>query len=150
MALTADNPVGTRTMHIDGQCHCGEIQYEAEINPDNVILCHCSDCQAMSGAPYRVNVPVLIERLTLRGEPARYIKIGSSGAEVTTTFCRTCGSPIYSCKGKRPAFAFLRLGGARQRAELPPKNQGFCDTALPWAWNISDVRVIPQPTQPSS
>ena len=55
-------------MKIDGGCHCGAIRYEAEINPDNVIICHCTDCQAMSGAPYRVNVPVRAEKFVLHGE----------------------------------------------------------------------------------
>ena len=39
-------------MHIDGGCHCGAIAYTAEVNADNVIICHCSDCQTISGAPY--------------------------------------------------------------------------------------------------
>ena len=59
-------------MKIDGGCHCGAIAYEADIDPDYVVICHCTDCQAMSGAPYRVNVPVLLENFTLRGEPSRY------------------------------------------------------------------------------
>jgi len=62
-------------MKIDGSCHCRSIRYEAEINPDYVILCHCTDCQTMSGAPYRINVPVLVEKFIIRGELQRYIKI---------------------------------------------------------------------------
>ena len=48
-------------MKIDGACHCGRISYEAEVNPDLVVICHCTDCQTSSGAPYRANVPVLLE-----------------------------------------------------------------------------------------
>ena len=40
-------------MKIDGVCHCGQVTYEAEIDSESVILCHCSDCQALSGAAYR-------------------------------------------------------------------------------------------------
>src|ERR1700752_904857 len=112
-------------MKIDGACHCGGIRYEAEVNPDNVVLCHCTDCQAMSGAPYRVNVPVLLEKFVIRGEPTRYVKIGSSGARIATNFCGTCGSAIYSCAETNPRFVYLRLGGTTQRAQLTPKRQGF-------------------------
>jgi hypothetical protein len=129
-------------MKIDGSCHCRNIRYEAEINPDYVILCHCTDCQTMSGAPYRINVPVLVEKFIIRGELQRYIKIGSSGTEITTTFCGTCGSPIYSCAGHSPPFVYLRLGGATQRAQLSPKRQGFCTSALPWALDISAVPKV--------
>lgn len=126
-------------MKIDGACHCGNIRYEAEVNPNYVVLCHCTDCQTMSGAPYRVNMPVLVEKFTIRGEPKRYVKIGSSGAKIVTTFCDTCGSPIYSCANEHPQFVNLRLGGATQRALLPPKRQGFCASAVPWAFDISAV-----------
>ena len=98
----------------------------------------------MSGAPYRVNVPVSTAEFTLTGEPKRYVKIGGSGAEIVTTFCGTCGSPVYSCKGGSPRFVYLRLGGARQRADLPPKMQGFCASAMPWVWDIDAVRRVPE------
>ena len=46
-------------MKIDGTCHCGSISFEADIDPDKTILCHCTDCQKISSAPYRACVPVL-------------------------------------------------------------------------------------------
>jgi len=129
-------------MKLDGRCHCGEIRFEAEANPENVIACHCTDCQTISGAPFRVNIPVLTRNLRLTGEPKRYAKRGDSGEDVTTTFCPTCGSAIFSCKGPEPEFVWLRLGIVNQRAELPPKRQGFCRSALPWAFGIADVPRI--------
>ncbi|BAL76446.1 hypothetical protein S23_32430 [Bradyrhizobium cosmicum] len=32
-------------MQIDGQCHCGQINFEAEIDPEAISVCHCRDCQ---------------------------------------------------------------------------------------------------------
>jgi len=32
-------------MRIDGRCHCGFITYEAEIDPEMALICHCTDCQ---------------------------------------------------------------------------------------------------------
>lgn len=130
-------------MKIDGGCHCGALSFRAEVNPDNVILCHCTDCQTISGAPYRVNVPVLMTKFDLTGEPKRYVKTGDSGAEVVTTFCETCGSALYSARGERPDFVFLRVGAVNQRSELPPKAQGFCSSAMPWAMDLSGVRQLP-------
>lgn len=126
-------------MKIDGRCHCGDITYEARVDPDRVVICHCTDCQAFSGAPYRVSVPVLVENLALRGEPKTYVKHGDSGVEVTQAFCPRCGSSLYSQKD--PGYVFLRLGGVRQRAEMPPKLQGFTRSAMPWAMDIRDVPI---------
>ncbi|HEY1416001.1 MAG TPA: GFA family protein [Caulobacteraceae bacterium] len=130
-------------MRIDGACHCGRVSYQAEVDPERVIICHCTDCQTISGSPYRVNVPVLIDRIRLKGEAKTYRKRGDSGEEVATAFCPDCGSALFSSKGETPAFLFLRLGAIRQRAELPPKAQGFCRSALPWAMDIADVRRLP-------
>jgi hypothetical protein len=40
-------------MKIDGRCHCGFITYEAEIDLEKVMLCHCTDCQMLSGSAFR-------------------------------------------------------------------------------------------------
>ena len=128
-------------MQIDGGCHCGAIRFKAEIDPERVVICHCTDCQAMSGAPYRVNAPAPLLGFDLEGEPALYEKIGSSGTRIVTAFCATCGAAIYSCKGENPRYVNIRLGGVRQRAELTPKAQGFCEAAMAWAF---DIRAIPQ------
>ena len=40
-------------MKIDGACHCGYITYEAESDPEKVMICHCTDCQTLSGSAFR-------------------------------------------------------------------------------------------------
>ena len=42
------------TIHIDGQCHCGQITFEAQIDPETVSVCHCTDCQTLTGSPTRL------------------------------------------------------------------------------------------------
>ena len=42
-------------MRIDGACHCGKISFAAEIDPARVMVCHCTDCQVLSGGPYRTD-----------------------------------------------------------------------------------------------
>jgi hypothetical protein len=137
-------------MRVDGACHCGRITYEAEVDPERVIICHCTDCQTISGGPYRVNVPVLIDLIDLRGEPKTYVKRADSGDAVSTTFCPECGTALYSAKGDAPAFLFLRLGAVKQRARLAPKAQGFCRSALQWAMDITGVARLPDPPGPAS
>ena len=40
-------------MEIDGTCHCGQFTYRAELDPEQVVICHCTDCQVLSGSAYR-------------------------------------------------------------------------------------------------
>jgi hypothetical protein len=126
-------------MKIDGACHCGRISYEAEVNPDLVVICHCTDCQTNSGAPYRANVPVLLENFRLKGEPKTYVKTGGSGRKVRLSFCGDCGSALFSSKVEGASYNSLRLGAIRQRAQLVPKAQYFCRSAMAWAFDLSQI-----------
>ena len=128
-------------MHIDGGCHCGAVRYAAEINPENVVICHCTDCQTISGAPYRTSVAVPLSKFQLLGEPKIYMKVGDSGREVMTAFCGNCGSALYSQRGDAD-YVDLHVGSANQRKALPPKGQAFCGSAMPWAVDISRVPVV--------
>ncbi len=135
-------------MKIEGGCHCGKISYEAEINPEYVIICHCTDCQNISGAPYRANVPVKIGNFKLRGQPKTYVKTAASGNKRVLAFCADCGSALYSSKFEAPDFFNLRLGAVKQRAQLIPKIQGWCRSAMPWAMDISRIPQVPDETLP--
>ena len=122
-------------MRIDGRCHCGFITYEADVDPDEVYVCHCTDCQSISGSPFRWAVSVAEEAFKLlSGEPKTYIKTSDSGATSHQLFCPECASPLYSTAiGDGPKFFNLRLGTARQRADLRPRVQVWCRSAQDWA-----------------
>jgi hypothetical protein len=123
-------------MKVDGRCHCGEITYEAEIDPQDVGICHCSDCQALTGSAFRVTVRAPRETFVLRGKPTIYVKTADSGAKRAHAFCPTCGSPIYAAAvGDTPAYS-LRVGALRQRFELRPRRQIWCRSALPWSMKL--------------
>jgi hypothetical protein len=127
---------------VDGACHCGRISFEANIDPANVVICHCTDCQAISGSPWRASVPVLAANFTVRGEPKVYLKTAESGRRRALAFCAECGTALYSTSVEEPRAFNLRLGAVRQRAQLPPQAQGFCRSAMPWAMDITGVRKI--------
>src|SRR5215468_6033118 len=91
------NPLQEIAMQIDGSCHCGSITYEAEIDPSQVEICHCTDCQTLSGSAYRVTVPVAAGQFKMSGTPSLYTKTAENGKKRFQAFCPNCGSPIYSC-----------------------------------------------------
>ena len=113
-------------MKVDGICHCGNIRYEAEVDLAKVVICHCTDCQTLSGSAFRT--VVLTNEGTFRllsGEPKVYVKVGDSGNKREQTFCPDCGSPIYSATVEDGAkVVSLRVGTLRQRAELVPRGTG--------------------------
>jgi len=83
-------------MQINGACHCGKISFTAEIDPSRVMLCHCNDCQVLSGSPFRAVVAASIGTFQLQGEPKAYIKVAESGNRRAQMFCPDCGTPLYA------------------------------------------------------
>ena len=127
-------------MKINGRCHCGNISYEAEIDPNTVTICHCTDCQTLSGSAFRVVVPATREGFKLlTGEPKLYVKTGESGRQRVQSFCCDCGTPIYSAAVTDPQAFSIRVGTVHQRAELRPKTQLWCRSALDWVKNTEPM-----------
>jgi hypothetical protein len=127
-------------MRIEGGCHCGGVSYEAEADPDKAGICHCTDCQTLSGSAYVAFIPVPKEGFKLRGQPKLYVKTAASGNRRVQAFCPDCGSRLWASAETDPQVFNLRLGGVRQRAQLAPKTQVWCDSALPWSTDLKAVR----------
>jgi hypothetical protein len=129
-------------MKIDGQCHCGRVTYQAEIDPERVSICHCTDCQALSGSPYRVTVICSAEQIRMSGQaPKIYTRTGDNGRTRLQHFCPECSSPLFtSGEGRTLDDWGIRWGSIRQRDQLRPRRQIWCRSAAPW---IHDLRELP-------
>ena len=98
-------------MQVHGSCHCGDIRYEAEVDPEQTAICHCTDCQKLTGSAYRVSVPAREGSFQLlAGEPRIYVKTGDNGARRAQAFCPRCGSPLYTYAADDPRIYGLRVG----------------------------------------
>jgi hypothetical protein len=135
-------------MKVTGSCHCGAIAYEAEVEPARIGMCHCLDCQRLSGSAFRVTVPAPAATFRLlRGQPRFYVKTGDSGAKRRHAFCGDCGGPVYAAAAEDPPAYSLRVGALDQRAELgPPRRQIWTKRRLPW---VCDIAAVPDAEQPA-
>lgn len=131
-------------MKVDGRCLCGYLSYEAEVDETRVEICNCTDCQALSGSAFRVNVPVIDGMFRfLSGEPKTYVKTAENGNRRILAFCPECGSSIYSKPADgRTGFFGLRVGSLRQRALLVPRAQYWHRSAQRWTHSIGDMKTF--------
>ena len=87
-----------------------------------VRVCHCTDCQKLTGTGFRANITSLPETFRLKsGVPKIYIKTAESGYRRAHAFCPECGTPIYSTTRTQLA---------------PPARQIWCRSALPWSMDF--------------
>lgn len=127
-------------MKIDGACHCGLITYEATIDPEHVGICHCTDCQTLSGSAFRTFVLAQADGFRLlTGQPKIYLKTGESGAKRTQAFCPECGTPIYSSAVHDPQVFSIRAGTVRQRSALIPRSQIWSRSGQTWLQELGSI-----------
>src|SRR5262245_28005600 len=130
-------------MKIEGGCHCGNIAYQAEVDPSTVGICHCTDCQTLTGSAYRANIPAPAATfLLLRVQPQIYIKTAESGAKRAHAFCGNCGTPIYAAAIENATTYSLRVGSIKQRQRLIPRRQIWCRSALPWSMDLTQIEKL--------
>jgi len=131
-------------MKVEGHCHCGKIAYEAEVDPTAVQICHCLDCQTLTGSAFRASVPAPAETFRLvRGQPRSYVKTADSGSRRVHAFCGDCGAPVFRMPtDDNPNYA-LRVGGLDQRALLgPPRRQIWTRRRLAWITAIGGIPEV--------
>jgi hypothetical protein len=131
-------------MYVNGKCHCGQISLEAEIDPNKVNICHCTDCQTMSGAPYRVTVPSLENTFKLTsGRPSTYLKVAASGAKRVQGFCPNCGTAVYATTELNQKIFGIRLGTLAQKLELAPSKRIWASSSLSWCEDLTKLPACP-------
>ena len=132
-------------MQINGACHCGRVSFTAQIDPARVMVCHCTDCQMLSGAPFRAVAVAPYDTLVLHGETKSYVKVAESGNKRAQVFCPHCATPLFATAPENPTSVVIRLGCVAQRAELVPAAQIWQRSALPW---LSDLQNVPGSSGP--
>lgn len=131
-------------MQINGGCHCGAVTFTAQIDPSRVMVCHCTDCQVLSGAPFRAVVAAAFESLAVRGATKSYIKVAQSGNRRAQVFCPECATPLWATAPENPTSVIIRLGCVAQRAQLAPAAQIWQRSAMPWLAGLSALPGSPQ------
>ncbi|GCL61720.1 GFA family protein [Pseudaquabacterium pictum] len=127
-------------MHIDGSCHCGAVRFTALIDPGRVMVCHCADCQVLSGAPFRAVAVAPYDTLHVTGTTKSYVKLADSGNRRAQVFCPECATPLWATAPENPTSVVIRLGCVTQRAQLTPAVQIWQHSALPW---VADLLPLP-------
>jgi len=131
-------------MKVNGSCHCGAVSFTALIDPSRVMVCHCTDCQVLSGAPFRAVVAAPMETFALSGTVKSYVKVAESGNRRAQVFCPECATPLYATAPENPTSVIIRLGCVEQKAQLKPSVQIWQHSALPWLPDLQNIPATPE------
>lgn len=115
-----------------GRCLCGDCSYEIEGDPVIVAVCHCSDCQRVSGAGHTTGAMFPADAVRIAGSPSRYSLKSEAGNTVTRLFCGRCGSPLFGMNTGMPGFLTVMMGTLDSSNDLAPQVAIFTRNRRPW------------------
>jgi hypothetical protein len=125
-------------MKVDGSCFCGMITFTADVDPNDITVCHCTDCQVLTGSAFRLTVRAAATTVSFSGQPRTFLKTAESGRQRRHGFCAGCGTPLFATEPEKPVVYGLRVGTIRQRAEFRPKRQLWVKSKLRWVSQIEE------------
>lgn len=122
---------------LTGKCLCETIAYQIEGDLGPIFNCHCSKCRRWHGAAFRTRASINIAQFTwVKGE--HNLSFYASSANVTKSFCKTCGSPLISTYSNKPDVIGIALGGLEQDLGTRPQAHIFVESKAPW-FDITDT-----------
>jgi hypothetical protein len=133
-----------------GGCHCHALRYTVTQPPLWVYVCHCTDCQSLSGAAFAMGVVVPAAAFALTGSPRLVPRVLGSGIVSNRWICPECG--VWICGGsKLDAIApddkrVVRAGTFDDTSWVNPSMHFWTRSAQPWT--IFPQGVTLHETQP--
>ena len=127
-------------MRVDGACHCGNVAFEAEADPET-----CADL-SLHRLPNDERIAVPRQHSGRRrnvpagsGSPKIYIKTADSGAKAGAGVLSGMRHSLYATSPTNPTSYGLRVGTIAQRAKFRPARQIWCQSELPWTAEVGGV-----------
>lgn len=131
-------------MNITGGCFCGDIQYEAELDPNSVGLCHCRDCQIFGGSAFRITGIIEPGKFHItQGTPTYFEKTADSGNVRRMGFCSRCGTQLYAEPVDTPnGYVSIRLSTSPDFDKFSPRFETFCRSKPDWLGDIEGTKTF--------
>ena len=130
-----------------GSCRCGSIQYQYIGQPENVILCFCTECQIRTGSDRWFGAWIKKENFRFtKGSPNIVELVGDSGSQVNSMFCGKSGTPI-GAEITVGDFYSISVKTMENAESLKPKMSIYTKSAPKWSVipdNIPSFKTIPK------
>lgn len=116
----------------EGGCLCGQVRFRIDGEPLMSGRCCCRACQKLSGTGSSENIAFAEGAFSVEGQVARYDWLADSGGTVTTSFCQTCGSPLFGRSTTMPGMQMVRVGALDDPSTYRPQMMVYAKRRHPW------------------
>jgi hypothetical protein len=110
-----------------GGCRCGAVRYEAKGEPLNVRLCHCRNCQKITGSAFFARAMFPAGAVSVTGPVTSFLSSG----DLHRLFCPDCGSTLGARRDSRGVMS-VTLGTLDDPDALSPTAHIFITRKVDW------------------
>lgn len=97
------------TVKTSANCECGALTLHVDATPIMQLICHCSDCRALTGMPYTEAAFFKPDACSVHGQVNATVIKGGTGFDKTNHSCASCQTPLYvtlaALNGATPVMA---------------------------------------------
>jgi hypothetical protein len=123
---------------IKGSCLCGEVTFELTNQFKLFHLCHCHQCQKISGSAHVSNLFIKKEAINWLSGQESVQRYDVPGRQIANVFCKTCGSSVPYMSGSGRAL-IVPAGSLDGEPSLSPQNHIYMEDSREWHKHISTV-----------
>ncbi len=116
---------------ISGSCLCGKVTFECLDNFEQFHLCHCAQCQKISGSAHVSNLFSKPDNIKWRGGFELIKRFDVSGKSISNCFCRECGCAVPYISGSGKAL-IVPAGCLDEAPSINPQDHIFCSEKAAW------------------
>ena len=114
-----------QTMKVSGGCYCGNVRYEAEGEPIMRALCHCRECQYLTGGGANVAMAMPAAEFSYTsGEPKVFAR-DDIEAPIPREFCADCGTSLLARPPGLADMVILKVGTMDDPAQYEGPEMAF-------------------------
>lgn len=104
-----------------------------------MVQCHCLDCQKFSGTGHTSNAYFAESDVVIDGGTREFTVIADSGAEMTRTFCPTCGSRLTGRNSTRPDLVAVFVGCLDDQSWYKPQMVLYASRQYDWDITTDEI-----------
>lgn len=127
--------------HYSGHCLCQAVSYHFDCEPISAVHCHCSDCQKATGSGFATVFSVPEAAISISGQEhlTAFAVQAPSGKRVQRSFCKICGSPLFTHAESNPGYIWIKAGSLTESSWLKPQIACWTGSAASWAPAIDNI-----------
>ena len=117
--------------HFNGSCLCGDVRYSVEESFEAFYLCHCEQCQKVTGSAFASNILTSVDNIEWLSGEDKIVNYQDRTRDFSKAFCGNCGSGVPHINSKKTHLV-IPAGSLNDALSSSPRANLFRPESPDW------------------